>query len=67
MMWSKRHKCCRYCGTEEMKHKGRGLCVFCHREMWRYVVGKKKNDEMAPFFKEIYENYVSSWKTGGRK
>lgn len=60
--WSKRHECCRYCGTVDLKHKGRGLCVFCHREMWRYVNGPKQKHEMAPFFKSIYNDYVSSWK-----
>ena len=60
MTWSKRYTCCRYCGTIELKHKGRGLCVFCHREMWRYVKGPKQKHEMAPFFQKIYNDYVFS-------
>ncbi len=61
MTWSKRYDCCRYCKTREIKHKGRGLCTFCHREMWRYVSGPKKHHEMAKFFKEVYNDHLTHW------
>lgn len=61
MTWSKRYLCCRYCRTVEIKHKGRGLCTFCHREIWRYITGPKKKDDMAPFFKKIYYDHIGYW------
>lgn len=62
MAWAKRHTCCRYCHTTDLKHKGRGLCTFCHREMWRYVSGPKQDHEMAKFFSDIYNNHVTHWR-----
>jgi len=62
MTWSKRHACCRYCKTTELRHKGRGLCTYCHREIWRYVNGPKKDQEMAPFFRAVYAGVLSAWR-----
>lgn len=58
--WSTRYSKCRYCGDNSIPHRCRGLCSKCYLYIWEYVNGRRQDDDLAGYFKKIFEDHIIS-------